>query len=255
MQIELFGCSSAGKSSLAPRILRAARSRGVPASMSEDFVLRQLGLDGIRSRWLRTPLVDLMALGSCVALGESRRDFLRFAWRSARALPVGWPRRLNTARNVLKKTAIRELIRRRASPREIVVMDEGTLQTAHYLFVQPHAPPDLARLEEFLKRVPLPDVAVYVRETEAELVRRTARRGHARLRQASETKAAAFVAHALRSFAAIAAHARVRARLIVLDRPVGSLAAATGAEGPQLEQALEIVRAALAVGRRVEVAA
>lgn len=244
IQIELFGCSSAGKSSLAPRLLQSARALGVKAAMSEDFVLRQIGLERIRARWLRTLCVDLLAGAACLRAWREHRAFLRLVAGSLRRLPpaVSWPRRLNAARNVLKKTGVREIVRRRAAPGELIVLDEGTLQTAHYLFVQACAEPDPEQLGAFLERVPLPDVAVYVRETETTLVRRTVARGHKRIPDSSGDSVARFVRRAVVTLEQVADAPRVKERLLVLDRTGPSVSDPPGAAGPAGECVREILR-------------
>ncbi len=246
IQIELFGCSSAGKSSLAPRLLQSARALGVKAALSEDFVLRQIGLERMRVRWLRTLCVDLLAGAACLRAWRDQRAFLRLVGRNLRRLPPGvsWPRRLNAARNVLKMTGVREIVRRRAAPGELVVLDEGTLQTAHYLFVQPCAEPDPVELGAFLERVPLPDVAVYVRETESTLVRRTVARGHKRIPDPTSESVARFVRRALFTLERVADAPRVKERLLVLDRTGPSVSDPPGAAGPAGECVREILRRA-----------
>ena len=138
MQIELFGCTSAGKSSLARCIVRSSRELGLDAVLSEDFVLMRARLNWIRSALVRTLLVDLLSFAACLRAWRKTREFFGFVLRSVSGLPatVVWTRRLNIARNVFKKTGVREIVQRRGSGRQLVVMDEGTLQTAHYLFVQ-----------------------------------------------------------------------------------------------------------------------
>jgi hypothetical protein len=253
MQIELFGCTSAGKSSLARHIVRSSRKLGMGAVMSEDFVLTQARLNWIRGRLARTLLVDLLSLAACLRVTGAEREFLRFAAQSVRRLPaaVPWHRRLNIARNVFKKTGIREIIRRHGSDRQLVVMDEGTLQTAHYLFVQLCAEPDPAQLREFLERVPLPDVPVYVREEERTLIRRTITRGHKRIPDRSHRSTALFMKSALWIFSRIADDRRVRERLLVADRPAGFVTPAAASAEPGVERVLEIIRAGMtAAGQR-----
>jgi hypothetical protein len=243
MQIELFGCSSSGKSSLAPRLLRSARALGVKATLSEDFVLHQLRLDGLRPGWLRTLCVDLLAAAACLATWREHGAFLRLVAQTLRRLPAGvsWPRRLNMARNVVKKTGVRALVRRRAGPGELVVLDEGTLQIAHYLFVQPCTDPDPERIDSFLARVPLPDVAVYVREVESTLVRRTVARGHKRVSDRSSASVARFVRRAVFTLERVADAPRVKERLLLLDRSDASISDPPDAAGPAGQCVREIL--------------
>lgn len=246
MQIELFGCTSAGKSSLAVRLVESARADGVEAFLSEDFVLRQLRLEGLRLRWLRRLCVDLLAVAACAAAWRRQGHFLRFALRSLADLPreVSWPQRLNIARNVLKKTGVREIVQRRAAASELVVMDEGTLQIAHYLFVHVCCEPDAVRLAGFLERVPLPDVAVFVRESHETLIRRTVARGHARIPDRAARSAALFTRRAVETLGRVALDPRVTPRLLVVDRPVPAVSDAPSGAASGLQRVRRLLCAA-----------
>jgi len=245
MVVELFGCTSAGKSSLARRLVGA-----VPAAWrADDFALARAGLGWLPGRLTRLVALDLLALGACLGARHRRREFFRCAWSCLRRLPaeLSLARRLNVARNVFKVAGIREIAER--APREaLLLLDEGTLQSAHYLFVQPYAEPDLERLGGFLARVPLPDVAVYLREEEPTLVRRTLARGHPRIPQRSPEATRLFLARAERVFAAIAGEARVQDRLLVVDAARGTPRSAAPRPSADLERALAWIRASAGGG-------
>src|SRR5207244_7998944 len=86
-----------------------------------------------KSRLVRTLLVDVLALFTCLLSWRRNREFYRLSIRTISHLPavVGWFERLNLARNVLKKVGIYELVRRLGANQEgVVVIDEGTIQTA-----------------------------------------------------------------------------------------------------------------------------
>jgi adenylate kinase family enzyme len=252
--MELFGCTSAGKSSFGQRIVRSSRELGMDAALSEEFVLRRARLDWIHAVWVRRLLVDLLSAAACLRAWGRNREFFRLVVRTISSLrpAVAWPERLNIARNVFKKVGIREIIHRKASARQLVVMDEGTLKTAHYLFVQRCAEPDPAELLEFLKSVPLPDVAVYLREEEETLVRRTLARGHKRIPDRSDDTTVLFMKRALCTLDGAANDERVKRRLIAVDAPMRSAASAAISAGPEVAEALEIARAATAEAGALE---
>lgn len=243
MVIELFGCTSAGKSSLARRLRVAAGAR-----MGDDFVLARAGLGWLPGRLPRLLALDVLALAACLGALRRRREFLRYAWSCVRGLPaeLSLGRRLNIARNVFKKAGIREILGRAAPPETLLLMDEGALQSAHYLFVQPCAEPDVERLGGFLERVPLPDVAVHVCEEQGTLVRRTLARGHPRVPEGTREATERFLARAAVVFAAIAAEPRVRERLVIVDAPTGTARAATSPASGDVEQALAEIRSGVA---------
>jgi hypothetical protein len=210
--LELFGPSSGGKSSLAAKLL--AERPGL--ATVEARLLARAGLG-----WLPAGRPRVFALHALAALGvlatwREGRAFYRFA--AAEALRGAWPGsrrlRLHLLRNSWKTAALRLLARRAGAPGETLLMDEGPLQIANYLLVHSAVPPDVEALAAFLRVVPLPDAAAYVRAGEDELVARTLARTHPRIRDGSRAATVRFVAHALAVFDRIAADPRIRERLV-----------------------------------------
>ena len=218
--VELFGPSSAGKSSLVARLLREGGGRFV---LHTDRVLASVGLGWLPGARLRTLAVDLLAALEVVASWRRQRAF--YAAAAAQALrgagPDGLRLRLMLLRNAWKGGALRLLAGRVARPGEVVLMDEGPLQTANYLFVHAEAAPARAALDAYLATLPLPDAALHVRAGEEELVARTLARTHPRVRDGSREEARRFVGHALEVFERIAADPRVRERLLTLEELTG----------------------------------
>jgi hypothetical protein len=216
--VELFGPSSAGKSTLAARLVASGR-----CVRHEDRVLAAVGLGWLPGAALRTLAVDALAALHLVASWRRERAFYRAAARQA--LGGKGPRslglRLRLLRNAWKGGALRLLAARVGRAGEIVLMDEGPLQTANYLFVFADEAPARPALDAYLATLPLPDAALYVRGEADELVARTLARGHARVPRGSREATERFVAHALEVFERVAAEPRVRARLVGLDALLG----------------------------------
>jgi hypothetical protein len=214
--VELFGPSSGGKSSLGARLLREDGKRFV---LHTDRVLRSVGLGWLPGAWLRTFALDAIAALEVVASWRKQRAC--YAAAAAQALSGAGPRdfslRLMLLRNAWKGVALRLLAGRLARAGEVVLMDEGPLQTANYLFVHVDVAPAREALDAYLAALPLPDAALYVRADEAELARRTLARRHPRVPDGSPEAARRFAAHALEVFDRIAAEPRVRERMIGVE--------------------------------------
>jgi hypothetical protein len=219
--VELFGPSSAGKSSLAARL--ASGASGGRFVLHTDRVLASVGLGWLPSASLRTLALDALAALELVA--SWRREHAFYAAAAAQALrgkgPRGFFLRLRLLRNAWKGGALGLLAGRLARPGEVVLMDEGPLQTANYLFVHADEPPAREALDAYLATLPLPDAALYVRASEEELVARTLARTHARVPRDSREATERFVAHALDAFERVAAEPRVRARLVTVEALLG----------------------------------
>src|SRR5262245_2169683 len=128
MRIEFIGCTGAGKSTLTSRILRVCRAQGIDAWMGYDFVLRQVRLDWVESKLVRGLLVNLISVFVCLGAWRSNLAFYRFTIRAISRLPasVSWFERFYIGRDVLKNIGMHEIIRRRASTQQLILLDEGT---------------------------------------------------------------------------------------------------------------------------------
>jgi hypothetical protein len=244
MQIEFIGCTGAGKSSLARGTLLAGGQRRIEISMADDYVLRRWGLHRLKSRLARTLAIDLLSLVACAASGRNNLAFLRFAFGLLHRLPIGRFQKANIARNVAKRVGVHALIRRYRRGGEIVLVDEGTLQSVHYLFVHLVAVAPVQDLARFAALVPLPDVVVYVREDERVLRERTLRRGHARIPDRSREAVGLFVERAVAAFETLWRDA-LRAREIrVVERRPGVVIGARGRD-VTVQRAVELVNAGI----------
>jgi hypothetical protein len=241
-QIELFGCTCAGKSTSAGRILQACQERGIDLLTGDDFVLEQIRLNWIQSQIVRTLLTDLFSLSACVASWGTNLQFYVFAIRVILRLPIGRLEKLNLARNVLKRIGVYEIISRSSSNRRVVLVDGGTLQAAHHLFVHVSAHTDPRESLTFVRLVPLPDAAVYVTQSESTLVERAIKRGHRRIPDRSQVNVGSFVKRAVDTFDIVAQQLVLEEKLLVLDGQRNVFVAQNHQDDPLLNAALEIVR-------------
>jgi hypothetical protein len=214
--LELFGPSSGGKSSLAARLLAAPRD-GRVFTLAQDRLLERAGLGWLSGHLARTLALDALAALAVLATWRAARAYYAFSAAHALRGAGRYRLRLNLLRNAWKAVALRLVAPRFAAPGEVLLMDEGPLQTANYLLVRADGAPNLAALEAFLAVVPLPDAAVYVRLDEETLVRRTLSRGHPRVHDGSRTASRRFVRNALVAFDRIAAEPRVAERLLLRE--------------------------------------
>jgi thymidylate kinase len=217
MHVEVIGCTSAGKSTLARAVEQAGRKRGMDVVTGDDLVLKLLALGWVRDEFVRRRLVDGPALLACLLAWRRHRALVRLALDVSRRSPGSLTRKLNLARNALRKLGLYEIVRRRRAGRLVLVDNEGVLQAAHNLFVHVSAEASDADLQAFLDLTPLPEAVVYVRESRDVLLERTLARGHRRVPAASEQDARRFVDRAVHVFEALVLHPGVRERLVCVD--------------------------------------
>jgi hypothetical protein len=248
MQIELIGCTSAGKSTLASCIVASCRARGIGVVRSDDFVLDRLRLNWVRRRLPRTVLMDVISLWTCLVTWRAKPGLYPFVFRVLTGLRrTPWFERLNVARNVLKKIGIHEIIRRHAGDERIVLVDEGSVQAAHNLFVHCSVAVNPSDVTRFARLVPLPDVAVYVKEHEPVLVGRTMARGHKRIPGRSSAQVEVFIRRAVETFELLARQPQLADRLLVVSPGNDVKAGVDEGDHPPRHPAMEILRASVSL--------
>ncbi len=245
MQIELVGCTSAGKSTLIRGILQACHEQGIDILPGDDFVLKQVRLNWIKGHLPRTLLVDLVALFTCLVTWRNNLEFCLFATQLLLQLPIARLEKLNLLRNVLKKIGIHEIICFRSTDQQVILVDEGVLQAAHNLFVHVSVDVKAEHLATFARLSPLPDVIVYLRQPESLLINRTMKRGHKRIPDRSYSNVVRFIKQAVATFDKLVQYPAVESKLLVVDSEQNVTIAANYQDDPLLGQALKIIRSGI----------
>jgi len=241
MQIELIGCTSAGKSTLTGSILQACREQGIDLSRADEFVLKQIRLNWVRVNPTRRFLVNLVAILACLATWQKNLAFYIFTIQVILQLPTTLLEKFYSIRNVLKRTGVYEIIRCRKTDQQVLLVDEGTLQSAHNLFVNISAEMNADDLLTFIKLAPQPDVIIYVKQSEAVLIERTIKRGHKRIPDRSYRNVARFINQAVSMFDELVQHPAIENKLLVVDGDQNIIIAANDQDDPNLGLASGIV--------------
>lgn len=246
MQIELIGCTSAGKSRLTQEILQKFSSNGFHLMTSYDFVLSWAHLGWIANHRLRMLFLNLAALSACLLTWRKNLAFYRFVLGVIRRLPaqVGPYEKTRIARIIARNIGIYELVCRYASDRQVILADEGTLHIAHYLFVHIAVEPEMSDLENFVRLVSLPDVAVYLRQPEAVLTARARTRRHRRIPGNTAALVNRFIRHGFVVFERLTAYSSLEGRLLVVNGQEG-IEARGQPENPSLALAGKIIASGL----------
>lgn len=247
MQVELIGCTGAGKSSLLNSILHASTGGQLVVSDSNEFMLRRLRLAWLRGK-LRLVVVNSIALAMCVLGWRERRVFLRYAISCISQLRqhASFFQRFKILRITLRNVGIYEFVERYASEDEVVFTDEGMLQIAHYLFVHVAFEPGIEQIETFARLVPLPPAVLYLRQPDAVLIERTLQRGHKRVPPGSVALTTRFVTRAARMFETLTQQPAVHSRLLLADSAQPSSPVMQGSDvTPTLDRLCALIRPVL----------
>jgi hypothetical protein len=218
MHVELIGSTSAGKTTLAKKMVEVGKERGLDVFLSDDFMLQRAHLSWVRNEFVRRRLIEAISIAVGLTCLHRYWDFYRFVLREAKHAPGSWFYKINRIRNVIRKTGIFEFISRRSESQQIVLADnEGILQGVHNLFVHQNSQADPDKISAYVELVPLPDVVLYLQQKEDVLVARTLGRGHARVAEDSPDKVVHFIRQAVAVFEDLINAPKIQERLLIVD--------------------------------------
>jgi deoxyadenosine/deoxycytidine kinase len=170
MIVEFIGSTGAGKTTLAAGV-RAGLARHVGVASPFEVLANRGWLAGLRHPTTRNLVQEIVAFPWFVRALASHAMFIRFViTRILQNARLGL-QPLHYVRSLERTLGVHEVLRRRPFG-GVVLVDEGTLVTAHNLFVFGSRSPDPCELATFADLVPRPDVVVYVRAPVASVVER-----------------------------------------------------------------------------------
>lgn len=245
MHIEIIGCTSAGKTTLARKIVDAGNRQGIDVVLGDDFVLQKLHLGWVKNEFMRRRTLEIYAGYICFRHWRKYREFCRFVLRVVFQAPGSWFYKVNLARNALRKIGIHEIIRNFSPESKIVLVDnDGIVQTAHNIFVHSNGSLE-ADLSNFVKLAPMPDMVAYLRQPESILVERTLKRGHPRLPERSQSKVQYFVEQAVTTFENLQKIPQIADRLCVIDNESGTVTRTSLTNAQVADQAYDLMQATI----------
>jgi hypothetical protein len=246
MQIELFGCTCAGKTTLAQKVLETCQEQGINLLMGDDYVLKLGWLNWMKGSLARKLSMQLVSLIACLATWRSNLELYVLMIRIILRLPIARRERLGLVRNCLVRIGTYEIIRHRGTDRQPVLVDGGTLQAAHHLFVHVSTQVSIRDLLAFVKLVPLPRAGVHVIGSRPVLLQRLMERRHKRVPDRSYDHAELFVKRASEVFDKLAEQAVLEGRLRSLDSSHRIYVAYEDCRDPLLAAVLEVIDRLLA---------
>jgi len=195
--IELAGCSGAGKSTLLAALLHEGRERGIAMLTVQQALLPWLPPSiGPRRPSLQNLALDVAGVRRALAPKGSYGEFLRFACGTIARDTDRRLRALNAYRAVLRAVGIHAALCGDRPCREIVVVDEGTVNCAHAVLAHVRSAPKAVDVDTFCRLVPMPDVVVHVSAPLDLALARTRRRPDPPLPGRSPAERAQFLRHA-----------------------------------------------------------
>ena len=207
MIVEFAGCSGSGKSTLFAELLRHCREHDVPVRTVPQALLWWFPPALVRQPTLQNLMLDVGGACRRIAALGPHRDFLKFARLAIRHDTDRLWRGLNAYRGVLRALGIHVALSNRAHRREIVVVDEGTVSSAHAVLAHVSHPPRAEDVDTFGRLVPMPDRVVLVTAPVDAVLARTLNRRDPPMRHRSREDRERFIRHAHAAFERLKSHA------------------------------------------------
>lgn len=174
MIVEFIGSTAAGKTTLIPKVqLRLAKT--IVVTTPFDLIRAPLGLKHNTHSTVKNLVQELASLPFFLASVRRNRKFIAFMLRMLARQANFTIFTINNLRSLERKIGVYELIRRYGRER-IILVDEGTVLSAHNIFVYSNASYTPEEIARFANLLPLPDVIVYVRASTESLIERTLQR-------------------------------------------------------------------------------
>jgi thymidylate kinase len=225
MQVELTGVTGVGKTTLIPIIKTLLAERGILAEESDTAILKFYHLNFIKFPAIRSVLIHFFVfVPYLVHLKQSKGlELLKFCINALKLNISEWAMFLYMLRNCYVQLGINQWLQQMKNyphqknlPWDVILVDQGSLQIAHTLFVHPNYSPKSEDIINFRRLVPQPDIAIWIVSDLEKSIQCTLKRGHKRVKS-DRASAQAFVESAYQTFETLFSSYEVSAKFLKVD--------------------------------------
>lgn len=219
MIVEFVGSTGAGKTTLISEVQRRLATT-TDVTTAYGVVATPLGLPGVTHPTARNLIQEVVGLPFFVRSLRRHRAFVVFTLKMLARQAVFTIFTINNLRSLVRKIGVYEILSRHEHNR-IILVDEGTVLTAHNVFVYSNAVYTPEEVATFASLIPLPDVIVYVRAPVDSLVRRSLQRSDPPREMKSKDRAQieTYIYRAVTMFDELVDAQNLRSRVLVVDNP------------------------------------
>lgn len=219
MIVEFVGSTGAGKST----IIREVQSRLVSntqVTTSFDLVAAPLGLSGVSHPSIRNFIQELIGLPYFIKSLRQHKDFITYNLRMWARQKIFSLFTFNNLRSLERKIAVYEIISRK-NHNQIILVDEGTVLSAHHVFVFTDACYSEEEIRNFAKLLPLPDLIVYIRAPIDNLIQRSLQRNDPPriMRSNNIARNEVYIHRAVAMFEQLVKTDAIQQRVLIVDNP------------------------------------
>lgn len=217
--VEFIGSTGAGKTTLISEVQRRLVDQAQSVT-SFDLVADLLGVRPVTNPTIRNLIQDVVGLPFFFGSLYQHRGFTVFALKTLARHRNYTLLSVNYLRSIVRKIGMYEIVKRYNHDR-IILVDEGTILSAHILFVFTSTIHSQEDTEKFASLVPLPELVVYIKAPVDSLVQRSLHRSDARkeLRSKNQMLVKKYVSRATEVFDRITETKRIRDRVLIVANP------------------------------------
>lgn len=217
MLVEFIGSSGSGKSTLSKAVMKNI-SGHIQTSLSDELVKKLINMDGVKHQSLSNLIYDIVGFPFFVWNLNKHATFTLFAFTSIAYYIKMTFSTINRFRAVVRKLGNYELFKR-IDNEKIVLIDEGTIHTAHYIFVYSDKHIRSNDIARFAHLAPLPDAIIYVKASVEILLERTLKRNDSSriIKSKSDEIIETYLTRSLLLFESLAENQKIRERMIVVE--------------------------------------
>lgn len=219
MIIEFIGSTGAGKTTLISEVQRRLAEQA-QAVTSFDLVANPLGLRRVTHPTIRNLMQDLVGLPFFISSLYEHRAFLVFALKALARHKSYTFFTMNYLRSIVRKIGTYE-IAKRCNHDRIILVDEGTVLSAHILFVFTTTLYSQEDIETFASLVPMPELVVYIKSPVDSLVQRSLQRSGApkEIRSKNQMVVEKYISRAAEMFDRLTETKRLRDQVLIVANP------------------------------------
>lgn len=177
MIIEWVGCSGAGKSTLRAAVFKNLHSSGINAKVPLEIFLGSAISKAVSNERIRNVLLDLFISPWTLISIIKYRNFLKYCLTTLNRRGFRLSLKITLIRSILRKTGFHLFTNKFINAKQVVLVDEGTVQIAHLLFANGEKNTVTQEdLESFCALVPIPDLIIHIMSSESDVMKRTLKR-------------------------------------------------------------------------------
>lgn len=219
MIIEFIGSTGAGKTTLISKVQRRL-SEPTQAVTSYDLVAGMFGFRHVINPTIQNLIQDLVCLPYFIRSLYQYREFVVYALKILVRYSGYTFFTLNYLRSILRKIGLYQIIKRYENNR-IILVDEGTVLSAHLLFVYTHTIYSQKDIETFATLVPLPELVICIRVPLDNLVQRSIYRNDVRreLKMKNPKVVEKYIDRTTEMFEELVKTKEIRDRVLIVSNP------------------------------------